>query len=228
MHIEHFPQDIKFPFCEKDDLEKWLLLVGLATLLGKRGFSKLIFCLTNAQCGFSSRKSPLPSSGLLLLRRKHNTTLEWFFYEDMILFFFPYAALEISHLSYHIILGCSVLRLSVMSDSVRPHGLQPTRLLRPWDSPVKNTGVGYHAFLQGIFPTQGSNPGLPHDRQILYHLSHQQSPRILVGNLSLLWFPWWLRHYLIALASTGALEKQNFHCSFFVKFRILFFKCLFI
>ena len=46
-------------------------------------------------------------------------------------------------------------------------------------SPGKNTGVGFHALLQGIFPTQGSNPGLPHCRWILYHLSHQGSPRIL-------------------------------------------------
>ena len=38
------------------------------------------------------------------------------------------------------------------------------------DSPGKNTGVGCHALLQGIFPTQGSYPGLPHCRQILYHL----------------------------------------------------------
>ena len=38
------------------------------------------------------------------------------------------------------------------------------------DSPGKNTGVGYHALLQGIFPTQGQNPGLPHCRQILYYL----------------------------------------------------------
>ena len=45
-----------------------------------------------------------------------------------------------------------------------PHGLQPTRLLNPWDSPGKNTGVGCHALLQGIFTTQGSNPGLPHRR----------------------------------------------------------------
>ena len=37
----------------------------------------------------------------------------------------------------------------------------------------RNTGVGCHALLQGIFPTQGSNPGLPHCRWILYHLSHQ-------------------------------------------------------
>ena len=47
------------------------------------------------------------------------------------------------------------------------------------DSPGKNTGVGCHALLQAIFPTQGSNPGLPYCRQSLYHLSHQGSPRIL-------------------------------------------------
>ena len=47
------------------------------------------------------------------------------------------------------------------------------------DSPGKNTGLGCHAPLQRIFPTQGSNPGLLHCRWILYHLSHQGSPRIL-------------------------------------------------
>ena len=57
---------------------------------------------------------------------------------------------------------------SVMSDSLPPHGL---------NSPGKNTGVGSHFFLQGIFPTQGSNPGLPHCRWILYQLRHQGSLR---------------------------------------------------
>ena len=47
------------------------------------------------------------------------------------------------------------------------------------DSPGKNTGVGCHALLQGIFLTQVSNPDLPHYKQILYHLSHQGRPRIL-------------------------------------------------
>ena len=65
---------------------------------------------------------------------------------------------------------------SVTSDSLRPHRLLPTRLLRPWDFPGKNTGVGCHFLLQGIFPTQGLNPGLPHCRQMLYPLSHQGSP----------------------------------------------------
>ena len=65
---------------------------------------------------------------------------------------------------------------SVMSDSLQPAGLQPTRLLCPWNSLGKSTEVGCHSLLQGIFPTQGSNPGLLHCRQILYHLSHQESP----------------------------------------------------
>ena len=47
------------------------------------------------------------------------------------------------------------------------------------DSPGKNTGVGSLSRLQGIFPTQGSSPGLPHYRWILYHLSHLGSPRTL-------------------------------------------------
>ena len=58
-------------------------------------------------------------------------------------------------------------------------GLQPARLLCPWDSPGKNTGVGCHAPLQGVFPTQGSNSGLPYCSRILYHLSHQGSSRLL-------------------------------------------------
>ena len=57
-----------------------------------------------------------------------------------------------------------------------PMDCSPARLLCPWDSPGKNTGVGCHALLQGIFLTQGSNLGLPHCRQILYRLSHQGSP----------------------------------------------------
>jgi len=47
------------------------------------------------------------------------------------------------------------------------------------DSPGKNTGAGCQALLQGTFPTQESNPGLAQCRQILYHLNHQGSPRIL-------------------------------------------------
>ena len=63
---------------------------------------------------------------------------------------------------------------SVVSDSLRPHGMYS-----PWNSPGQNTGVGSLSLLRGIFPTQGSNPGLLHCRQILYQLNHKGSPRIL-------------------------------------------------
>ena len=62
-----------------------------------------------------------------------------------------------------------------MSDSLQTYGLQPTRLLCPWNSPGNNIGVGCHCLLQGIFPTQGSNLGLlPADSLCL---SHQESPK---------------------------------------------------
>ena len=63
---------------------------------------------------------------------------------------------------------------SVVSDSLQPHGLYS-----PWNSPCENTVVGSCSLLQGIFTTQGLNPGLPHCSQILFQLSHQGSPRIL-------------------------------------------------
>ena len=63
---------------------------------------------------------------------------------------------------------------SVTSDSLRPHGLYSLR-----NSPGQNTGVGSLSLLQGIFPTQGMNPGLLHCRQIPYQLKHWKSPRIL-------------------------------------------------
>ena len=70
--------------------------------------------------------------------------------------------------------ACSVAL--VVSSSLLPYGLQPTRPLCPWDSPGKSTGVGCHALLQGLFPTRGSNVHLLCHRQILHRLSHQGSP----------------------------------------------------
>ena len=63
---------------------------------------------------------------------------------------------------------------SVVSDSLQPH-----ELYSPWDSPGQNSEMGSLSLLQGIFPTHGWNPGLPHCSWILYQLSHQGSPRIL-------------------------------------------------
>ena len=84
---------------------------------------------------------------------------------------------------------------SVMSDSLRPHGLYS-----PWNSLGQNTRVGSYFLFQRIFPTQGWNPGLPHCRRILYHLSYQGSPsyelciRPFSGCL-----PWWFSRLRICL-----------------------------
>ena len=72
-------------------------------------------------------------------------------------------------------LDCIIVCISCsgVPDSLQCHGLKPARLLCPWHSPGKNTRVGCHFLLQGLFPTQGSNLGLLQSRQILYHMSHQ-------------------------------------------------------
>ena len=64
-----------------------------------------------------------------------------------------------------------------MSDS-----LQPCGLYSPWNSPGQNTGVSSLSLLQGIFPTQGLNPGLLYCGRILYQLSHQGSPSYWVST----------------------------------------------
>ena len=58
-------------------------------------------------------------------------------------------------------------------------GLFATPWTHPWNSPGQNTRVGNRPFLQGTFPSQGLNPGLPHYRWFLYQLSHKGSPRTL-------------------------------------------------
>ena len=65
----------------------------------------------------------------------------------------------------------------------RPHGLQPAKLLCPWNSPGQTTGVGSCSLLLGIFPTYGSDPGLPHYMRILHHLNHQGSPTLALKSV---------------------------------------------
>ena len=90
-------------------------------------------------------------------------------------FFFSFVSLPLNHMSRRNIMKYESESLSVMSDC-----LQPLGLYSPWNSPGQNTGVGSLSFLQGIFPTQGSNPHLPHCRWwILSQLSHKGSPGIL-------------------------------------------------
>ena len=69
---------------------------------------------------------------------------------------------------------------SVGSDSLQPHGLQPARLVCPQNSPGKDTGVGCHFLLQGIFPSQGSKPGHPRCRRTLYHLSTREAVYVYI------------------------------------------------
>ena len=82
---------------------------------------------------------------------------------------------------------------SVVSISLWPHGLS-----RPWNSPGHNIGMGSLSLLQGIFPTQGWKPGLPHCRRVLYQLSHNGSPRIRE------WVEWVAYHF-----SSGSSRPRN-------------------
>ena len=70
------------------------------------------------------------------------------------------------------VMWCNVKSLSRARLFVTPWIVACTKLFHPWDFQGKSTGVGCHFLLQGIFPTQGSNPGLSHCRQTLYCLSH--------------------------------------------------------
>ena len=83
------------------------------------------------------------------------------------------------HRTFKLLCRCESESFSVMSDCLPSHGLKPTRLPFPYDFPSKNTRMGCHALLQGIFPTQVSNLCLLcplHYRQILYPLSYLGSP----------------------------------------------------
>ena len=91
---------------------------------------------------------------------------------------------------FHLFIYSSVCFFISESLSVMPDSLQPHRLFSPWDSPGQNAGVGSLSLLQGTFPTQGSNPGLPHCRRILYQLSQKGSPLYqyeLMNTYFLLW-----------------------------------------
>ena len=97
-----------------------------------------------------------------------------------------------------------LLKVKVAQSSLTlpPRGLS-TRFLCPWSSPGKNTEMGCHFLLQGIFPTQGSNPGLPHRRWILYHLSYQGNSRIL---------EWVAYPFFRGIFPTQELNQGFLHC----------------
>ena len=95
-----------------------------------------------------------------------------------------------------------VLSRSVVSDSLWLPGLQPVRLLCPWGFFRPEYGVGSLSLLQGIFPTQGSNPGLPHCRWILYQLSHLQGLFFFFSRFSVLIVPIWSTNCLPGLGQS--------------------------
>ena len=81
---------------------------------------------------------------------------------------------EVVELGLEQTLPTSYISCSVVSNSLKPHGLQPARLLRPWDSPGKNTGVGCPSLLQKDLPNPGIKPRSPHCRQIFYQWEAQE------------------------------------------------------
>ena len=99
---------------------------------------------------------------------------------------------------------------SVLSDSLQLHGLYS-----PWNSPGQNSGMGSLSFLQEIFPTQESNPGLLHCRQILYQLNHQGSPSL----------PNWVFFPKILLSWSSGITAYSLNGSsfFFFFFQIRWF-----
>ena len=113
---------------------------------------------------------------------------------------------------------------SVVSNSLKPYGLQLTKLLCPWDSPCKNTGVGFHARLQGIFLTQESNlhllhqqavslPRVPPGKSTVY--PHQDLKRVVcmcvsmpLCSINLFWFQFYIFYVVQFYTFWNRSEKQ--------------------
>ena len=92
---------------------------------------------------------------------------------------------------------------SDVSDSLRLHALYS-----PWNSPGQNTGVGSLSLLQGIFPTHGSNPGLPHCRKIFTSWATREVQYSIMSNSdSFTFFPVWIP--FISFSSLIAVTKTS-------------------
>ena len=114
---------------------------------------------------------------------------------------------------------CACLVASVVSDSYATLWTVAARLLSPWDFPGKNTGVGCHALLQGIFPTQEWNPWLLHFGQVLYHgvtgkpypTSSPKQPSVCI--LSVYIYPFWTfhkwNHSILWMASLACFQGSS-------------------
>ena len=105
---------------------------------------------------------------------------------------------------------------SGVPNSLQPRELQPARLLCSWDSPGEHTGVGCHFLLQGIFSTQGLNPGLLHCRQVVYGLSYRGSPcgrcRDIIQHFQLQPL-WQVQGHHAALSAAAPVAGAGTSCS---------------
>ena len=135
-----------------------------------------------------------------------------------------------------------MLRRSVMSDFLQPHGLYPTRLLCPWGFSRQEyqSAMGCHALLQGIFPTQESNPDVSHCRLILYPLLSEPlgKPIIYIDHLSILYMlrcpvvsdsfatPWTVAHQFLLFMG---FSRQDFIHTVYLFYRfwwyLFYIKC---
>ena len=131
---------------------------------------KLVPLSVSLSCWMPTPSALLPTAELplSLLMKRHSSFL-FLCYDFYHFFLFLFLWISIS------LFTCPIFSCmkwsescSVVSDSLWPHGLYSL-----WNSPGQNTRVGSLSLLQGIFPTQGLNPGLPHWRRILYQLSHK-------------------------------------------------------
>ena len=104
-----------------------------------------------------------------------------------------------------------------------PHGLQPARLLCPWNFLGKDTKVGSHSLLHGIFLNQGMNLGLPRCRQILYLQNHQGSPLSIWARHPRMWSQVGLRKE--ASLRTKLMEVMEFQLSYFKFWKMMPWQC---
>ena len=147
-----------------------------------------ILSATSRFCGFWNSLvfgSITPVSASLFTWLSSLTLYVFFFsvwpVRPLIIEFSPHPNLGWLHLKILVWIIFTCVRHSIVSNSLWPHGLQPTRLLCPWDYPGKNTGVGSHLILRGMFLIQGSNPELLwllHWQADSLPLSHLERPSL--------------------------------------------------
>ena len=157
----------------------WLLEKTMASTIWSfvlylvRNLVVVVSWFSSGQSAHSIILSVLYINSVYFVKKQSKKIFSTFFFVPFTSIYCHFCGLERSLRPGAIVPVC--VSRSVVPNSLWPHGLQPTRLLYLWDFPGKDTGVGYHFLLQGIFPTQGSNLGLLPCRQIRHRLSYKGS-----------------------------------------------------